>query len=342
MQFVALGWQPYAFAISMAVIVPGIVYLACRYFKRTSKPDRTLKIILALTALLILWSQWPPADSGDIQKQQALAKDAAHSTDAAPTEAEVTARRIVVMGGTLTEIVHALGAGDRIVGIDRSSLYPPEVRKLPEVGYFRRFSAEGVAALKPDLVIAAADSGPAQAMTALQGLGLRIETFERKPDLESLMGRIHKLGRLLGRTKEADALAARIRDQVARATKEPRPARVLVLSRHGGRLQGAGHDTAADALLRMLGATNVLADAHRSYKPISPEAIAALNPDVIITSPISLAGADADHFGTEPGIVATAAARNRRIIVLDDLLLMGFGPRVGEALQQLSDGLMAQ
>lgn len=340
MQLVALGWQPYAFAISMAVIVPGIVYLACRYFKRT--PGRTLKTILALTALLILWSQWPPADSSDIQLQQSLVKSGAPSTHAASSETEATARRIVVMGGTLTEIVHALGAGDRIVGVDRSSLYPPEVRKLPEVGYFRRFSVEGVAALKPDLVIAAADSGPPQAMTALQGLGLRIETFELKPELESLMGRIHELGRLLGHTQEADVLAARIRDQVARATKEPRPARVLVLSKHAGKLQGAGHDTAVDVLLRMLGATNVLADAHRSYKQLSPEAIAALNPDVIITSSMSLAGTDVNRFGAEPGIVATEAARNGRIIVLEDLLLLGFGPRVGEALQQLSEGLVAQ
>ncbi|MDO4904215.1 MAG: ABC transporter substrate-binding protein [Lautropia sp.] len=246
------------------------------------------------------------------------------------------ARRIVSMGGTLTEIIYALGAGDRVVGVDRSSFYPPEAKKLPHVGYFRRFSVEGVASLQPDLVIAGAESGPPSAVHMLKGLGVRVELIELKPELSALLGRIDELAALLGRQAAGDALAARIRAQVERATAVSRPRRVLALSNHVGKLQGAGRDTAIDTQLRMLGATNLLAESHRSYKPVSAESVASLRPDVIVTSRMTAPDGMA-AFRQQPGVAGTPAGRLGHIVLLDNLLMLGFGPRVGESLQQLSD-----
>lgn len=260
---------------------------------------------------------------------------------ATPAAAEAVAgpKRLVVMGGTLTEIVYALGAGEQIVGVDQSSLYPPQAHQLPQVGYFRQFSVEGVVALKPDLVIAAAESGPPPALDKLRALGVSLELLELKPDTDSLTSRITELATLLGRKEQGQALVARIRQQVADATRQKHPLRVLALSSHAGKLQGAGRGTAADALLGMVGATNVLASTHQGYKQLSPEAVAALQPDVILTSSLSVGKAGPSAFLAQPGIVTTPAARRQQIVVLGDLLLLGFGPRVGEALQALADGL---
>lgn len=260
------------------------------------------------------------------------------ATQAAP-KAIAAPKRLVVMGGTLTEIVYALGAGEQVVGVDQSSLYPPQARQLPQVGYFRQFSVEGVVALKPDLVIAAAESGPPPALDKLRALGVSMELLELKPDTDSLTSRITELATLLGRKEQGQALVARIRQQVADATRQKHPLRVLALSSHAGKLQGAGRGTAADALLGMVGATNVLAGTHQGYKQLSPEAVAALQPDVILTSSLSVGKAGPAAFLAQPGIVTTPAARRQQIVVLGDLLLLGFGPRVGEALQALADGL---
>ena len=248
-------------------------------------------------------------------------------------------RRIVSMGGTLTEIIYALRAGDQLAGTDASSLYPPEARQLPQVGYYRGFSVEGVASLHPDLVIAAAESGPPQALDGLKKLGIPLELIALKPDLDHLVERIAELAKVLDRKPEGEALVKKLRRQVADATRIKRPARVVALSNHVGRMQGAGRDTAIDALLQMVGATNLLAGSHKGYKPMSAEAVAALQPDAIITSRLSLGDGGLAAYAAQPGIASTPAAVNRHIIVLDDMLLLGFGLRVGEALQQISEGL---
>lgn len=275
------------------------------------------------------------------QAEKAGKAEAADQTSGAAGAAKIPAhpRRIVSMGGTLTEIIYALGAGDLLVGTDGSSLYPPEARQLPQVGYYRGFSVEGVASLNPDLVIAAAESGPPQALDGLKKLGIPLELIALKPDLAHLTGRITELAQILGKKSEGDVLLKRLHKQVSEAARIRRPARVVALSNHVGRMQGAGRDTAIDALLGMLGATNLLADSHKGYKPVSAEAVAALQPDAIITSQLSLGDGGVKAYAAQPGVASTPAARNRHIIVLDDILLLGFGLRVGEALQRISEGL---
>ena len=114
---------------------------------------------------------------------------------------------------------------------------------------------------------------------------------------------------------------------------------MLLFSSHTGKLQAAGRDTAANAVLALAGASNVFAG-QTGYKAISAEAIAALKPDAIVTTTMSVrASGNVAAFAAQPGIAVTPAARNGRVIVIDDLLLLGFGPRLPEALRQLEAGL---
>lgn len=249
------------------------------------------------------------------------------------------ATRVVSLGGTVTEIVYALGAGERLVGVDDSSLYPEAATRLPRVGYYRGFSVEGVASLRPDLVLASDHAGPPQALAQLRRLGIEVVTLPSAPTVEALEQRIEGVAAALDRQPQAQALIAQIRGQIAHMAQSADGQRVLLVSSRTGRLEGAGRETAADAMIRLAGATNVLGG-ERGYKPISAEGAAALKPDVIVTTTMSVAASGGlDAFVAQPGIAVTPAAKTRRVIVMDDLLLVGFGPRLPEALRQLRAGL---
>ena len=256
--------------------------------------------------------------------------------------ADAAPRRVVCLGGTVTEIAFALGCGDRVAGVDDSSIFPPEATKLPRVGYYRSFAVEGVASLGPDLVLASEHAGPPSAFAQLRQLGMRIITVPSDPLVDSLLRAIGIVAGELAVPDRGAALVAAIRVGVTRAdARRPPgpPARVLLLSSHTGRLQAAGRETAADAMLALAGARNVF-DAQSGYKAISAEMVAALKPDAIVTTRMTLrALGSVATFAAQPGVAVTPAARSGRIVVMDDLLLLGFGPRLPQALQRLQDGL---
>lgn len=255
------------------------------------------------------------------------------------TQAE-TPQRIVTLGGALTEIVYALDLQTRLVGVDQSSIYPQAATLLPQVGYYRAFSIEGVVALRPDLVLASDQAGPPAALQKLQQLALRVVVLPGDHTVEALEQRIRGVAAHVEQRERGELLIAQIHRSLMPPTNQAGP-RTLLLMGRDGRLQGAGADTAADAMLHLAGAVNVLA-AQQGYKPLSPEAAAALSPDVIVATRMtveSLGGID--KLLDMPGIKLTPAVRQRRVIVMDDLLLLGFGPRLPEALRELRTGLAA-
>ncbi len=255
--------------------------------------------------------------------------------------APALAQRAVTLGGAITEIVYALGAGDKLVGTDASSQYPAATAALPKVGYYRDFSIEGVASLRPELVLASDQAGPPNAMVQLRQLVPRVVVLPAAPTLEALLQRIDGIAAALGRPVEGTALAARVQDEIKRVARAPAGKRVLLVSSRGGRLEAAGSETAADNMLRLVGASNVMAG-ERGYRPISGEGAAALRPDVIVTTTMSIAALGGlDAFVAQPGIAVTPAGRAKRVVVMDDLLLLGFGPRLPEALRQLQTGITA-
>ena len=246
-------------------------------------------------------------------------------------------RRVVTLGGSLTEIVYALDAQAGLVGVDQSSSYPAAATQLPQVGYYRNFSVEGVVGLKPTLVLATDHAGPPEALAKLQQLGPRVVVLPSAPTVEALEQRIRGVASELAARERGELLIAKIRASLATSAPDKAP-RALLLMGRDSHLQGAGKNTAANSMLQLTGAENVLAS-QEGYKPVSPEALAALAPEVIITTRMtvdSLGGED--KLITAPGIALTPAAKQGRIVIMDDLLLLGFGPRLPEALSELRAG----
>ncbi|WP_234796157.1 heme/hemin ABC transporter substrate-binding protein [Agrobacterium vitis] len=254
------------------------------------------------------------------------------------------ASRIVSIGGTVTEILYDLGAGERIVAVDSTSLYPPEVSSKPNVGYMRRLSAEGILAQKPDLILTEAGSGPPDALAVLAQSGVALVNIPQQPSAETVAPRIRAVGAAIGKGPQAEALASQFETQLDTLKTDlahlpAQKKRVLfVLSIANGRIMAAGKDTAADAMIRLAGAANAVGDS-TGYKPLSDEAVIAAAPDIILTMDHGAAPLSAKEIFALPALATSPAAQTQAFLSMDGLYLLGFGPRTADAARELASKL---
>ena len=257
------------------------------------------------------------------------------------------ADRVLALGGAVTETIHALGQGDRLVARDTTSSYPPEVLDLPDVGYVRALSPEGVLSVRPDLIIAEEGAGPPETVDILKAAGVPFHQIASGEDEASVIARIEAVADALGTPEAAAAPLQAIRADFAAlaAARDAvdQPARVMfILSLQGGRVLAAGQENGADAMVRLAGAENAVTG-FSGYKPLTDEAITAAAPDIILL--MNRGEADSDHGASDaallamPAIGTTPAARNGRVIRMDGLYLLGFGPRTGQAALDLHRAL---
>ncbi|MEZ4240285.1 MAG: ABC transporter substrate-binding protein [Myxococcota bacterium] len=258
-------------------------------------------------------------------------------TDA--TGATVTVARtdtLVVLSGGLTEAAYALGAGDRLVGTDVTSTFPAAARALPQLGYYRSLTAEGVLSLGADVVVAPDDAGPPAVLAQLRASGARVVILPGAPGVDAAAERITLLGRLLDAEPRAAALVAALRADLAAVRPADAPRVLFVYARSAGAMQVAGRDTAAGAMIALAGGENAV-DAWSGYRPLTAEAVVAAAPDVILLTDHGLASVGGvDAVLAQPGVALTPAGRERRVVALDDLLLLGFGPRTGQGVAELA------
>ena len=127
--------------------------------------------------------------------------------------------RIVTLGAGVTETVFALGMGEQVVGVDVSSLFPEEAQRKPKVGYVRQTSAEGIASLKPSLVLASEILGPPAIKEQLKSAGLRLELIPAAKSIDDALTRIKSVGKVLNKETEANALAAAVQSKIDEAKK---------------------------------------------------------------------------------------------------------------------------
>lgn len=247
--------------------------------------------------------------------------------------------RIVALGNPVTETLFALGVGERVVGADLSS-QGPDAAALPKVGYFRQFSPEGVLSLAPDLVLAADAAGPAVALERVRGAGVTVQVLPLAENLDGARNNVREIAKAVDRTEQGEQVVAALDAKVAEAEAllkrtELRPRVLFVYARGPGMVQVAGTDTPAAELTRLAGAVNAV-EAFTDFKPITAEAVVAARPDFIVVPSRGLdsVGGTAGLLAL-PGVMQTPAGAAGRVVAVDDLKLLGFGPRVGEALVEL-------
>ncbi|MCL3883378.1 ABC transporter substrate-binding protein [Marivita sp. GX14005] len=260
--------------------------------------------------------------------------------------AETSEPDVVSIGGSITEIVYALGQEHRLVARDTTSNYPEAAQALPDVGYVRALSPEGVLSVDPGLVLAEADAGPPEALDVLKAAWVPLTLIPDAPTGEGITEKILAVGKALGVQSQARALAGEVEAKLARAAAraervadEDRKRVLFVLSAQGGRLLAAGRGTEAAAVIEMAGAVNAL-KTFEGYKPVGDEAVIAAAPDVILM--MTRGGQvmiEYDALFALPAIAATPAGRTRAVIRMGGQYLLGFGPRTPEAVHDLADAL---
>ena len=254
------------------------------------------------------------------------------------------ARRIVSVGGALTEIVYALGAQGELVGVDTTSLYPAVAQQLPQVGYARTLSAEGVLSLAPTQLIATEEAGPQAVLRQVRDAGVPVAVLNANNQFEGLLERVKQVGRITGRADSAARLAQALQQQWNGALGKVRqrqhaPVRVLFILAHApNQVMVGGRETGADAMLAYAGAVNVMGGqgGFAGYKPLTPEAVIAARPDIVLVTDQGFkASGGVDGILKLPGLAQTPAGRKHRIVSLEAMLLLGFGPRMPQALAEL-------
>ena len=255
-------------------------------------------------------------------------------------------QRIVIAGGALTEIVFALGAGDQVIGVDKTSSSPEKVKQLPQIGYWKLLNIEGILSLKPSLFITLSDVEPENIIDQVNQSKVDVLALKRIPGtIDLLYENINKIAVKLDKQKEGQALIERIKTNIAdieaKVATHAQKTKVLALMSMGGNNSVAGKNTTIDALITIAGGEN-LAN-HNSFKSYTAESLITLNPEVIILnkhSIVQLGGLD--KVNTIPGITETAAFKNNRITIIDDSYLFGIGPRVDEAAKILFQSFYPQ
>lgn len=264
----------------------------------------------------------------------------AQASDAGNPEAQ----RIVSVGGTITEILYALRAQDRIVAVDSTSFYPADATSKPDVGYMRALSAEGILAQKPDLILAEEGSGPPPVLDILRASAVPMVTVPTPATADGILQKIRAVGTAVGLAKESAELAEKTGEDLKAVTDEiaafdGTKKRVLfVLSLSNGRIMASGSGTEAAAIIEMAGGINAAPEIS-GYKPLSDEAVIAAKPDVIVAMERGDHRLTPEQVFAVPALQTSPAAANQALISMDGLFLLGFGPRTPEAVRALASQL---
>ena len=273
--------------------------------------------------------------SGCARKPSPASRNSDSAPSASPPPPTVPAARVVSLAPNLTEIVFAVGAGDRLVGVSDFSDFPPEAKKIPRVGGVE-MSAERIVSMRPDLVLANGDNGRLiGAASSVQAAGVSVLAVPTT-SLDQVLAAIRLIGGRLGRAEEAARLAdelARRREGVRREAGSRRMPRAVLLV-WPETPQAAGGGTFLNDLLTEAGAVNLLGD--RPGWPVVSEEWLATAPIEVIVVPDSPANRPVYDRAFASGSLSRGSAARARVVRLDESVLTRPGPRVFDALEILA------
>ena len=251
--------------------------------------------------------------------------------------------KIAAIGGSITEIVYALGEEKHLVARDSTSRFPKAALELPDVGYMRQLSPEGVLSVNPTGILALHGSGPKEAVDVLKKTSIPFIEVPEHYSHEGILEKVRTVGKALGVDAKAEVLARELDAKLTAAEQQTasinqRKRILFVLSIQGGKILAAGNETAADGMVKLAGGVNAV-EGFSGYKQMSDEAIITARPDVILM--MSNAGPPVwdDELFSNPSIASAPAGAARKLIRIDGAYLLGFGPRTADAIHDLAVSL---
>ena len=257
------------------------------------------------------------------------------------TKASLTVSRVVVLANGVAEIIQSLNAQSVIVGRDISST-EDSLADIPIVTSGHQVLPEKVIALKPDLVLIDASTGPKSAIEIIKSAGIKVIQTPESWSLKDLPIKVRAVGDAIGAQDQAEELVKKINQSLSVSTVKNSP-RVAFLYLRGTSsvylIGGAG--SGADSLLTAIGAIDVGAQSlARPFNTLTAESLAKLNPDVILVMSKGLESVGGVQGLLKlPGIAQTKAGKNSAVIDVDDSLLLSFGPRTPSLVEALATAI---
>ena len=260
-------------------------------------------------------------------------------------EAVPDGTRLISLFGDITEIVYALGVQEFLVARDASSIYPAEAEQLPNLGFAGSLNVEAILNLEPTLIIGTAMAGPPEVLEQLRQAGVEVLILEELKGLDAPQIKFRVIGDALGLSNKAEAMALDVEQRleaVLAAAASDSPLRVLhIYIRRGGLQLVSGAGNEAQTIIEAAGGIDAAAEAGIvGWQQLTPEALVAADPDVYLVMDRGLAVVGGVEGLLEiPGMAETRAGRGQHVISMADLYLLGFGPRLPEAIADLAEFL---
>ena len=252
--------------------------------------------------------------------------------------------RIVVAGGSITEILFFLNESKNIVAVDTTSNYPEDAKNYPSIGYVRALSAEGVLSLNPTLIIGENDMGPENVLEQLKKTKIELRVLDEKNSVKGIQDKVSCIASILGKNKD-DNFEKNISLEksvsklkvISKANSKKNIRGLVILMMQGTSPVVAGRNTSGGDFLKMIGSKNTMSS-FEGWKPAGKEAILLSNPNfILITKRATKSYGSLNSFLKESGIEMTEAARTQNVFSLDGMSFLGFGPRTINSGLEISD-----
>ena len=275
-------------------------------------------------------------------QSKAIEISSARATTIKSSESPVT-QKVVALANGAGEIISAMGFKSILIGRDIAST-DVDLKSVPIVTSGHQVVAEKIIALTPDLVIVDKSTGPQSALDALAVAGIRVVTTPEAWTLGDMPAKVRAIADAIGVPASGAALNTALNSSLEKLQASPEKSRVVFLYLRGGSsiyLIG-GKGSGADSLISAVGALDVgAATLTNPFSAMTSELLASLNPDVLLVMSKGLQSVGGVSGLLQlPGIAQTAAAKNRRVIAVDDSLLLSFGPRTPDLIEQLSAAMV--
>ena len=291
-----------------------------------------ISLISVATITLLLLSGCASQESAVLEISSAKAVNV--STTQAP---QVT--RVIALANGSAEIIASLGFMSILIGRDIAST-DNELRDIPIVTSGHQVVAEKIIALNPRLVIIDKSTGPASALAALKSAGIAVVQTPEAWTLADIPLKVTRIAQAIGAPQSGEALNRAMARTLEISTQSKVKKRIAFLYLRGGSaiyLIG-GKESGADSLIQAIGSIDVGAEKFSNpFTAMTSESILSLNPEIILVMSKGLDSVGGvDGLLALPGIAQTDAGENRRVIAVDDSLLLSFGPRTPNLIDRLA------
>ena len=246
-------------------------------------------------------------------------------------------QRIISIAPSTTEILFAIGLGDKVIGVDEYSDYPEEAKDKEKIGTYLAPNIELIVSLNPDLILAS-DLTLKDSVTILEERGLTVVAFVPK-NVPEIIQNIRLTGHITNNTIEANNLADDLEERINAITSKTsnstlhRP--MIYIEYYPYWTFGPG--SFGNDLISMAGGTNIAATTSAAYVEITNEFVVASNPEIIVFTASSMASTSVEDMTSRTGWKDIDAIKYNRIYTIDDDIVVRPGPRIVDALEQLAE-----